>query len=139
MLKRTQEAEKLPGLDREAGCAAARGTGSRARPLLAARRLGRGEEAADAGRSPSSPPPFAGARGAPRSTRPEMARGQARPPRDFRTVARLHGGSAAGLQDRPAAAAFSILAQRRAPRPPVLCSLRGGAGVERKPQTRAAR
>ena len=34
-----------------------------ARPLLAARRRGRGEEAADAGRSLSSPPPFARAPG----------------------------------------------------------------------------
>ncbi len=60
-------------------------------------------------------------------------------PRDFRTVTRRQGGSAAGIQDRPAAATFSIPAQRRAKTPGVLCSLRGGSGVERKPQTRAAR
>ena len=116
----------LPGLGREARRAAARGTGSGARPLLAARRLGRGVEAADAGRSPSSPPPFAGASGTPGQKCPEMVTGQARPTRDFRTVTRRQGGSAAGIQDRRAVATFSILAQRRDESPGLLCSLRGG-------------
>lgn len=107
MLKRTQEAGKLPGMGREAGRAVARGTGSLARPLLAPRRLGRREEAADAGRSPSSPPRFARAPVAPRSTRPGMAPGQARP----------RGRGATARTDPRDAAAFFIRAQRRAPSP----------------------
>lgn len=50
-----------------AGRAAAWALGSGARPLGGARRLGRGEGAADAGRLPCSPPPFAGDAEAPRA------------------------------------------------------------------------